>query len=79
MRPQVSLRVSGHESVQSVVESYESGHMSVYDSHRIILIVNSFRQQIGTNGIKPDPLAYKTPSEAGWRIEYRHHHLVILR
>jgi hypothetical protein len=79
MRPQVSQRVGGNKSVQSIFESDESWHNSVDDCHRIILIVNCLRQQIVTNGIKPNPLAHNTPSESGRCIEYGHLHLVIFR
>ena len=80
VRAQVCLRVCGVEFVQSFIcdEIDEIWQIFVYDSHRIILVVHSLRQQIGTNGIKPDPLAYKIPSEAGCSIEYIYFHVVIL-
>ena len=62
-----------------MVESDEFRQFFVDDCHRIILIVNCLRQQIVTNGIKPDPLAHNISSESGWCIEYSHLHLVIFR
>ena len=79
MRPQVYQRVDGGKSVESIVESDKFWQFFVDDCHRIILIVNCLRQQIVTNGIKPDSLAHNTPSEAGRCIEYGQLHLVIFR
>jgi hypothetical protein len=79
VRPNLTLRFSGSESILTIVESDKIGQIFVDDSHRIILIVDSLREAVGAYGIKSDPLRNNFACKEGSCIEYGHSHRVILR
>jgi hypothetical protein len=54
MRANFTLRFGRRESVLTIVESDKIGQIFVDDSHRIILIVDSLREDVGAYGIKSD-------------------------
>lgn len=78
MRANFTLRFGRRESELTIVECDKIGQIFDDDSYRIILIVDSLREDVGTYGIKPDSLRNNFVCEVGSCVEYGHSHHIIL-